>query len=343
MKNVFLGLHYEPQFFIPFGKIERLEEFSDIPSAGEAFNPDMHIVATEKIDGANLGIWIPINGIPSYYSRSGLNADGLYNFKNDYRKLLHFLEFAQRRIQEDAGDEKLIYPANTRGLYLWGEYFGKGINNRIKYDEQGDVVFYDAAIVTDVTTRLNPYQVERVCMDFVKTADRVEKGDMFMEEIRSRFLKPVEYAGACSENVLSDLKNFYKLPTKSEFADDNREGWVVTMFNKNGFYRRWKYKDEKFEDRRIAQSPELQKFKRLFMDYLTDNRAIDLLSKTPEREKLDVLVRALITDAREDFLKDHGKELEGFDEKFKRQVFNAGGTPFQLVKQAIMREKGVAC
>ena len=102
-------------------------------------------------------------------------------------------------------------------------------------------------------------------------------------------------------------------------------------------------KDEKFRETPIPSSnPEknldLINLQTIFKGYLTDARAMGILSKTPERRRIDKLVREFINDAREDFIRDHGEELAQFDDKFKKHVFNAGAEPFLKIKKAIAFE-----
>lgn len=221
----------------------------------------MHVVATEKLDGANLGVYVPVHGLPSFYSRNGLDAENLYNFANDKNQLKGFIEIIQGYFQ---AHESISV---VKGYWFWGEYFGSGIMKRINYTGQrGQFRFYDAMPDMERGAHLDP-QLLAMLTDAV-------------------------------------------------------DGWA----SKNHC------------EKASVNSPVLSRLRELFKGYVTLNRAQGILTKTPERRKLDKLVKMLIQDAREDFMNDHGAELEGFDDKMIRKVFNAGADPFMRIKEAIALE-----
>ena len=321
----------DPKKFIKFPRIENIETEFKFPTIEEQKEHGAIIVATEKLDGSNLGVYIPREGIPSFYSRNGLNADGLYNFVNDKNRLKMFIELVQLYLQEK----------NMQGHWFWGEYFGKGVMNRIKYRApSGDFRFYDAMPDIKDSHFLRPNEIQDLVNDLSRIAwnHRIYEWSPKLWFLQYFRLPSGEYV------TPKDLREFYPLPSRSNFSDDdNREGWVVTMFGPDGFYRRWKMKDEKFRETPIPSSnPEknldLINLQTIFKGYLTDARAMGILSKTPERRRIDKLVREFINDAREDFMRDHGEELAKFDDKFKKHVFNAGAEPFLKIKKAIAFE-----
>lgn len=325
----------DPEKFIKFPRIENIETEFKFPTIEEQRENHTFVIATEKLDGANLGVYIPSTGLPSFYSRNGLNADGLYNFVNDKAQLETFVEIVQAYLRD----------RGIKGHWFWGEYFGKGVMNRVKYNGQrGRIRFYDAMPDTENSHFLRPNEIEKLISDIeIFAHDRLafEWGC-----VQSWFLRHKLPKGFldCEYVTPANLRELYPLPSKSDFSDDdNREGWVVTMYNQQGFYRRWKMKDEKFRETPIPSSnPEknldLINLQTIFKGYLTDARAMGILSKTPERRRIDKLVREFINDAREDFMRDHGEELAQFDDKFKKHVFNAGAEPFLKIKKAIAFE-----
>ena len=323
--------------FIKFPKIENLENEFRFPTEEEQKEHCVYIVATEKLDGANLGVYIPRIGLPSFYSRNGLNADGLYNFSNDKTQLVPFVEIVQGYLQFLGQTNG----SRAQGIWFWGEYFGNGVMNRVKYNgKRGRVMFYDAMLDMPDRGFLNPFVLDLL----VDAVDSWAAKNGYEDGAFARWFLKNKYVPRLETVTKETLREFYPLPCKSEFSDsDNREGWVVTMFSENGFYRRWKIKDEKFSETRIPSKasvhcPVLSRLRELFKGYVTLNRAQGILTKTPERRKIDKLVKMLIQDAREDFMHDHGAELEGFDDKMIRKVFNAGADPFMRIKEAIALE-----
>lgn len=325
----------DPRKFIKFPRIENIETEFKFPTIEEQRENHTFVVATEKLDGANLGVYIPSKGLPSFYSRNGLNADGLYNFVNDKAQLATFIKIVQAYLLDKG----------IAGHWFWGEYFGKGVMNRVKYNGQrGRIMFYDAMPDVEGGRFLRPPEIEQLISDMECFAH-----DLLGYKwgcIQNWFLRHKLPKGFPDNEYMTpkNLKELYPLPSKSDFSDDdNREGWVVTMYNSQGFYRRWKMKDEKFRETPVpssspAKNLDLINLQTIFKGYLTDARAMGILSKTPERRRIDRLVKMFIADAREDFLGDHGEELAQFDDKLKRQVFNAGSEPFLRIKKAIAFE-----
>ena len=321
----------DPEKFIKFPKIENIETDFKFPSVAEQKEHNVQIVATEKLDGANLGVYIPREGLPSFYSRNGLNADDLYNFANDKNGLKTFVEVVQLYLQDKG----------IQGFWFWGEYFGKNVMNRVKYRTRGGVRFYDAMPDVENSRFLRLHELQDLVDELGRVAwdNRIyEWGVANLWFLRCVCVPSGEYV------TPNDLREHYPLPLKSGFADeDNREGWIVTMYGDDGFYRRWKMKDEKFRETsipsmKVSKNADLMSLQLLFKSYLTDARAVGILTKTPERKRIDKLVKALIADAREDFLREHGEKLAEYDDKTKKQVFNAGSEPFLLIKKAIAFE-----
>ena len=71
---------FDESKFRKFPKIENLELASEFPIAAVCQSSKFFV--SEKIDGCNLGVYVPLdNETPfSFYSRSGINANTLYNF-----------------------------------------------------------------------------------------------------------------------------------------------------------------------------------------------------------------------------------------------------------------------
>ena len=69
-----------------------------------------------------------------------------------------------------------------------------------------------------------------------------------------------------------------------------------------------------------------------FLEYITENRLIDLFAKRGKIERMDQIgdyIRWMIEDAKEDFLKDH----TAYDKAFDKVVFNsAGGKVVAMLK-----------
>lgn len=292
------------------------------------------VYGTEKLDGANVGIYIPREGEISCFSRNGLNADGLFNFKKDKEQLKPLINSVRRWLAGHA----FSY------VYLWGEYFGSEVNRRIPYNDCGRFKFYShqnndmdfwLENGTDELPQVWPYYTfER----FTKALDlSPEERDYFFLYGTEKII-PVD-----CEDVSALIKKLFPVPFKSSFADGDAEGWVIELASKKHVLDRhvWKIKDARFEEKShvprisVEDSPEVLRLNRAFREYLTLNRCISVLSKTPERKRLDVLTKELLADAQEDFESEHKEELAVLSPKQLRCIYRVGSYAFLLMKQAI--------
>ncbi len=320
---------FDQDKYVRFPKMDHFEDVFGIPTEGIAHYGSTFFVS-EKIDGANLGIYIPQEGPVSCFSRSGENATGgLFKFVAD-KDILDPLIKALRLMLRFKG---------YQAMYLWGEYFGQNVCRRIGYKgELGQFQFYDGWIEIDETRNIDLHPRNLIAMIEALEA-------MFPNEgLRDWFVK---YDTHRDVSFLQ-LKEALPIPVKSGYSEkDNAEGYVITEIDDamNIRLNRWKYKDPAFADRSIKRKepapsdPALIQLHDLYLTYVNENRVRDLLSKTTERTKLDVLIRSLINDIREDFMKDNEKAMIGLTDKERKFVMNAGSLPFMTLKEVLKKEK----
>jgi hypothetical protein len=348
MENCQLQSQFDSKKFIKYPSIENLESEEDFPTPEQIRDYELQFWYSEKIDGANLGIYVPLKGerkgVPSFYSRSGQNADNLFGFAAHKNRLKVFLKHLV-----DFFDQDIVYQsfstASVRkwceGIYLWGEYYGDRINRRVKYGVDGAFKFYDIMLVCEGDTQSliqKPKYFSDFCTAFTTNNCPTEliEGDSFL-------LPPIIIDSDISTK--EDLMKRFPLPAKSGLCDDNTEGYVITCAG-SGVFRRWKWKDPKFKEKTREKKPHFEEtvnpeFNALhneFISYITLNRAIGVLSKTTERKKVDRLVKDLLTDAKEDFMKVHGNDMKDRDPKFAKGVFNVGSLAFMTIKKALTIE-----
>lgn len=302
---------------------------------------------SEKIDGCNLGMFVPKEGAPYFFSRNGEDANGLYDFDKDKHQLKRFVECVQGFLGTNA-----IEAENLEGLYFWGEYFGNRINRRINYGDRGQIRFYDAMIVTkkDIESvehapnLLTPLFFMFLCVEINLYATNNGYFKDFKEnELSWEFFYPADYdfESASKEKI---LENFKPDCEKSVFAIDggHPEGYVITAADDQRVVGRWKIKAEAFKER--ARQPKMEKvtddeqvyFRSVFYSYININRAKALLSKTTERS-MKVLLPQFIQDAKEDFLEEH-PEIKNKDPKWLKVIFNAGKLPYTVMTEALQEE-----
>lgn len=316
------------------------------PSVDLQKESQLSFYVSEKIDGCNLGMFVPREGAPYFFSRNGEDANGLFNFDKDKHQLKRFVECIQGFLTTDAIDE------TAEGLYFWGEYFGNRVNRRINYGETGRIRFYDAMIVKKENIEsvehapilLTPIFFMFLCVEINLYATRNGYFKDFKgTDLSWEFLYPADYDFE-SANKEAILTRFKPEDHKSIFAvtEEAPEGFVITAANDERIVGRWKIKAERFKER--EKQPKLEKvvddeqvyFRSLFYTYINVCRAKSLLSKTTERS-MKKLLPLFIEDAKEDFLEEN-PALQKKDKKWLKAIFNAGKIPYLVMTEAIQEE-----
>lgn len=328
--ELMINFTYDRSKFRKFGKMEHFEDsFNDaasIPHVGNRF------IVSEKIDGCNIGIYIDPDQVCAF-SRNGENAlVGLYNFKNDSNKLTDFIEHIQFTLKNHHNLENKV-----SAVYLYGEYYGSNIMRRIEYKGNGgQFKFFE--MWNHITNGDDNYWMIVDQEYFIPSLFEDNKSGTYYSDdliIRHNTYKNIS---------INELKDHLPLPFKSEYADQNAEGYVISEFDSNHqLVGRWKWKDKAFCEKREVRhvnefTSEAKKYHELFMSYFNENRVLNVLSKTTERNRIDMLVRMLVNDALEDFGKDYGFEMTKLDEKELKFVFNNKSVPYILIKKYIDKE-----
>ena len=307
--------------FRKFPKIENLDLTTEFPIASVCETSKFFV--SEKIDGCNLGVYIPLDKETpfSFYSRSGINANTLYNFERDKVKLCPFLEYFRRFCAEEL--------KGVEAVYLWGEYYGELINRRIKYGVDGWFKFYNISTTEDGID--SPIRFNEIMTKFMEQFPIYGEFILLAKEINLKVSNK------------SDLMDACKFPAKSEVAPtEHREGYVFTCVTKDGEVFRWKHKDPEFLEKKCSgggkqiDDGDLGTLKALFRDYITENRVYSVLSKTPERN-IGKLCGLLMADAKEDFLLENGELLKDKDEDYLKKVFNVGSLGFMTIKTVLAK------
>lgn len=320
---------YDKSKYVRFPKMDHFSDVFGIPTEGFQHTGSTFFVS-EKIDGANLGVYIPAEGLVSCFSRSGENAvGGLFKFAADKDALTPLIKAFQTMLRFK----------EYQGMYLWGEYFGQNVCRRIGYKGAlGQFQFYDGFIVIDGERQIDLHPRNLIAM-----VEAMDKANPELN-IPGWFVK----YDAHRDVSFLQLRDACPIPVKSIYSEkDDSEGYVITEINDEDNTRahRWKYKDPRFSDKAAKKrtptpsNPELVQLKESFATYINENRVVDLLSKTTERTKLDVLVRALIKDAVEDFTKDNERALIALSDKERKFVLSAGSLPFLTLKEVLKKEK----
>ena len=320
-----LQTQYSKDKFIRFPSMDHFSDCFGTPRESWK-HTDTSFWVSEKLDGANLGLYIPASGSCSCFSRSGENAcGGLFKFIADKDVLEPMVITVQNQLRS----------TGILAMYLWGEYYGQNVCRRIGYKGPlGQFKFFDGFTEHEgddgvYHRRLTPPRIKYLAEEYLS-----DFKDFF-----------VEYTSYLNSSYL-DLKDALPLPCVSAYSKDPMEGYVITEVNQDAeFVGRWKYKDPAFKDHaakkkiEVTKNPQITALNEEYLTYFNENRVLDTLSKTTERNKLDMLCKMLINDAREDFLKSHEKELISLSDKEKKFVLYSGSLPFLLLKDALKKEK----
>lgn len=302
-----------------FIRYPKMEHFRDYCNMHDYMGPSTFYVS-EKIDGCNIGLSVNKDGHVCAFSRNGENADcGLFKFKQDSYILKPLITQLSKYLK--------LYELER--VYLFGEYFGSNVCNRINYGVNADFRFYDGVLIPYIgDSLLYSYALDGTRLTPVKFSSMFDElGAYLKDRFCVQFTKYV-----CNKHELLDK---LVLPVHSEYCGDNAEGYVITL--DGGYYANstFKLKDPSFSDRRIPkfEHSESKSLNAQFTILINRNRALDLLSKTTERQ-LDKLARMLVDDAKLDFLKSNPQILD-FDENEQKKIFNARSTPFIILKSVI--------
>lgn len=313
--------------FVKFPKIENLRNAREFPVV---VPKTAKFYVSEKIDGCNMGMYIDLETSDvSFYSRNGMDGRNLFNFKEDCSQLDVFVNDFRNFIVDAYSQNDSL-----KGVWLWGEYYGDHINRRIHYGTKGSVKFYNMMYdFDDIPNEMeSPSAFNCTMNDFISEYPEDEK--------YIHFSTPIFALIASRE----DLMNVFSFPMKSMFNDTEHSEGVVISTVYEGKVLLWKYKDPEFEEKPTKvktidpNDPRMEEnFSVLhseFKKYINVNRAVAVISKTPDRN-IGNLIRLLLDDAIEEFEEVYKEELASKDKKYKKMLYNVGSAAFIAVSNAL--------
>lgn len=288
-------------------------------------------VAPIKLDGCNLNIWFTPDGMVRLGKKStfigtidqdvyfqGVNLKELFNSNDLYKMLI--IAFQQMSI--DTNDEITIY----------GELFGKGIQNRVNYGEGKYFRAFDIA----VNGVFLPQSKFIVCMFKIFG---VKYNNIICSFPHEELFESLEEA--LNFNIV-----FKSLLTPDGYEKDNfEEGVVIKPWNRiytspQGSVFYLKKKNPKFADKEGTTQKEkrpvnesLSALNKEFKSYINENRVLDVFSKygtISQMSQIGEYIRYVIEDAKEDFLKDN--DFTG-DKSAEKIVYNCGSLILDILKK----------
>lgn len=282
-------------------------------------------VSSEKLDGANLSIYITPYSPIKVGKRSGWiqrkdehheTDENFFDVWNVLTKYQSILDYFQSQVD-----------ASGITIRFFAELYGSGVQKRINYGEEKYIKVFDV-MVGDVL--LSPFDFDH----FVDNSNnnyncaRAFFDDFFVEHTYHQNLMEalavdVEKPGTEGivlkpANVVPYLYGNDRIIIKKKsslFADIAKEkiGGAILRFN-----------------------PEQVALSENFKRYITQNRMYDLFSKHGEMQdikQMGTYIKLLLEDAKADFIKDN--DISGLDADTQKALFNIGSMAANMLRDHI--------
>lgn len=310
-----------------FYKFPKLNNIDNITGPLIKFTKEHQWVVTEKIDGANCSIIVDREGNVNFAGRNHVIDDtyDVYHFSNMIKHDKKFAELV-------AYITKLVKDHQFETINVFGEYFGRGIQDRIDYGNQKYVRIYSCLINGKHWCGFDEFNTLFNNLDrqfFIPVLGRFET-----------FEQAVEFANAygVTNNKISEL------------APQCGEGVVIySATSHEDILVAYKHKCDQFKELKklpIVKQMKAAKYSSInalheeFMQYATENRMYNVISKLgvpSDKSQYGAYARAFVEDAIEDFKLDHPNVLEDLDKNEIKQVFNLGSSGFLFLKEILSK------
>lgn len=266
-------------------------------------------IAREKLDGSNIQLYFQPNqemlvGKRSCFISRDENFNDIWNVLEKYKAEL-------LAIQEYCNDQDL-------SIRMFGEIYGKGIQNRIDYGPDKYIKFFDMEIDNHLQSQQN--------------------FELHIEGLGIVHMLPKSFG----VGYLRDLLQI-------DVEIDNCEGIVLKPYYSN-FYNQHdrfiiKKKSSKFKDKenKETKSAEIKgddpfyNLNQEFQKYVNENRVLDCFSKygpIQDSSQIGTYINYILDDAKVDFLKDYNvlEQFPQLEKKQEKQIFNVGSKVALLLK-----------
>jgi len=252
---------------------------------------DIYYAAQIKLDGSNIQFVFEPHIPMRIAKRSGLigqddNFNGILDILPKYQYVIDYLQ--------EYCDTKNV------NVNLFGEIYGKGIQNRINYGDGKYLAFFDIAINDEILRYKDareefPYLTE---VFWVPTVGIFLYQDIFEvrvpEEHEGLVFKPYEY----------------------------HDGRPLILKKKN---EKFEEKMKSVKKEKKPEDPEVAEWKEKFLPYINKNRVLSVFSKEGEidsPEQIGHYIKLVMEDAIEDFTQDY--DISEVDRNKLKQVYKAG-------------------
>ena len=267
-------------------------------------------VLEEKIDGANFQIIVNGQTKEKTYASRNMILGETTNFF-DYQNVI--------KSHMDRIDEFISWWGKFDELRIFGELFGKGIQNCIDYGDEKYYRIFDVYIdkvwvapedIEAANTSLGLNIIIPIISNFVTSLQEALDFDI---EINSPF-NP-------KENNL--MEGIVIKPYDKIYLDHNNQPFFLKK--KNPEFNEQAKKKNKVP---IIVDKDIESMQQLFVQYLNENRVLSAFSKIGEIDNPKDIGKYIIMiteDAKKDFLQDYNDDFIALDIKQQKKVYSIAG------------------
>ncbi len=312
--------------FIKYSEIENSYQNKYIENELK-YHPELKnckYAAFEKIDGSNIQL-ILYPGILTLEDM--FDKFDIASRSNKLNKNSNFqgasLPGLIEKYKEVIQQFQILSNSSEMNLNVYGELYGYGIQKRINYGKEKNLVFFD------MRTNGQYMPQEEFCylMSYIEHRLNIE----------NLYVKPFKIFNSLEDalGLSPDFESSFS-PTR-----DHAEGWVIKPWNiSSSFYL--KIKSEKFKEKtkiREIKNKEysitVNKLKAYFNSLINENRVLSVFSKEGEIMRPDQIgdyVKWTLEDTKKDFLKEYNLESDLTPEEIK-YIFNGGKHVVEILRK----------
>ena len=274
---------------------------------------DVRFVIHEKIDGCNIKLQFSPDGTMGVGKRNSWLEPG--EKFNDIWNTLDRYEFIDR--------VKEYCIRNNETITLYGELYGEGIQNRVRYGQKKIAIF---------EMWQDDYLAPQYKLHFFTDYYFIPKPPKLA--IVTGLGAALAYPETFDSKILNEENNTAEGIVIKPYDEVLAYGHDIFMLKK---------KSSKFEERPIKTkrsslvSSEFKRVKAMFNLYMNENRVVSVFSKEgpiQEPSQIGHYIKLVVEDAKIDFLKDH-PDLELSKEDMSKIYKASGGTIAKYVKDGL--------
>lgn len=321
-----------------FHKFPKILNFESLDQRGlKKFQRDCeYYLITEKVDGSNCSVIFDLKAPKNSEDRIKIYTRNGNQFSSEVvqviRPLFESLDNLLRnpsQVKVSAVYEPLLQQASK--VSLFGEVFGSRIMNRIDYGREIDFV----AFYIEIYANFGYYSIPVSFVHPLLEKAGIKTIPCFVYKTSDVSTIP----SVCRMQVPSAFANKEQKDKRRSFL----EGYVVYSvyeYNKRYYIRGMaKIKDKNFKDvthRNVQKADPLKSLNSEFNGYITENRALDTLSKfggTLSKKDVGEFIGQVIRDAMESFAIDHQEEIEAAKRTVEKQIYRVDPSVLEVVRK----------